>query len=215
MPSARRSGADPGPVRTAWAAAAFLAALLWGVAGLAGAEPPGRFRDPALLRLWQGWVDEAVAESLRTGKPVVIVDKLGRRCLLVTGGKVVDRYEVEMGGNALADKLYEGDEATPEGLYKVTEKRDRGQTLFYRALMLDYPTEEDRREHAEARRQGLVPRGRGPGGLIEMHGMGGRGFDWTLGCVALANGDMDRLFAAVSVGTRIVIVGTARVPGDA
>lgn len=191
----------------------FLAVLFFG-AGFAGAEAPARFRDPALLRLWQEWVDEAVAESLRSGKPVVIVDKLGRRSLLVTAGRVADRYEVEMGGNALADKLYEGDEATPEGPYRVTEKRDRGQTLFYRALMLDYPTEEDRREHAEARRQGLVPRGRGPGGLIEIHGKGGRGYDWTLGCVALSNDDMDRLFAAVSVGTKVVIVGTARLPGD-
>lgn len=201
-------------MRTAQAAAAFLAVLLFGAVGFAGAEPPARFRDPALLRIWQEWVDEAVAESLRSGKPVVIVDKLGRRSLLVTAGKVVDRYAVEMGGNALADKLYEGDEATPEGLYKITEKRGRGQTSFYRALMLDYPTEEDRREHAEARRQGLVPRGRGPGGLIEIHGMGGRGFDWTLGCVAITNDEMDRLFAAVSVGTKVVIVGTARVPGD-
>lgn len=201
-------------MRTAQAAAAFLAVLLFGAAGFAAAEPPARYRDPALLRVWQEWVDEAVAESLRSGKPVVIVDKLGRRSLLVTAGKVVDRYAVEMGGNALADKLYEGDEATPEGLYKVTEKRGRGQTSFYRALMLDYPTEEDRREHAEARREGLVPRGRGPGGLIEIHGMGGRGFDWTLGCVAITNDEMDRLFAAVSVGTKVVIVGTARVPGD-
>lgn len=201
-------------MRTAQAAAAFLAVLLFGAAGFAAAEPPARYRDPALLRIWQEWVDEAFAESLRSGKPVVIVDKLGRRSLLVTAGKVVDRYAVEMGGNALADKLYEGDEATPEGLYKVTEKRGRGQTSFYRALMLDYPTEEDRREHAEARREGLVPRGRGPGGLIEIHGMGGRGFDWTLGCVAITNDEMDRLFAAVSVGTKVVIVGTARVPGD-
>ena len=202
-------------MRKALTAVPLLILLLFGVAGNARAELPARYRDPAILRLWQGWVDDAVAESRRTGKPVVIVDKLGRRSLLVTGGKVVDRYEVEMGGNALADKLYEGDEATPEGLYKVSEKRGQGQTLFYRALMVDYPTKEDRREHAEALRQGLVPRGRGPGGLIEIHGTGGRGFDWTNGCVALTNADMDRLFAAVSVGTRIVIVGTARLPGDA
>lgn len=190
----------------------FLAALFCGVAA---AELPARYRDPATLRLWQGWVDDAVEESRQTGKPAIIVDKLGRRTVLVTGGKVADHYESEFGDNPLADKLYEGDEATPEGLYRVSQKRDRGQTSFYRALMVDYPTEEDRREHAEARRQGRVPRGRGPGGLIEIHGEGGRGFDWTNGCVALTNAEMDRLFAAVSVGTRIVIVGTARLPGDA
>lgn len=199
-------------MRKALTAVPLLAALLLGAAS---AEPPARFRDPATLRLWQGWVDDAVEESRQTGKPVIIVDKLGRRTVLVTGGKVIDRYESEFGDNPLADKLYEGDEATPEGLYRVSQKRDRGQTSFYRALMVDYPTEEDRREHAEAVRQGIVPRGRGPGGLIEIHGKGGLGFDWTNGCVALTNAEMDRLFAAVSVGTRIVIVGTARLPGDA
>lgn len=199
-------------MRSVLTAVPLLAALLLGAAR---AETPARYRDPETLRLWQGWVDDSVEESRQTGKPVIIVDKLGRRTVLVAGGKVVDRYASDFGDNPLADKLYEGDEATPEGLYRVSQKRDRGQTSFYRALMVDYPTEEDRREHAEARRQGRVPRGRGPGGLIEIHGEGGRGVDWTNGCVALTNADMDRLFEAVSVGTRIVIVGTARLPGDA
>ena len=121
-------------MRKALFAVPLLAALFCGVAT---AELPARYRDPATLRLWQGWVDDAVAESRQTGKTIVIVDKLERRTVLVTAGKVVDRYLVEMGGNPLADKLYEGDEATPEGLYRVSQKRDRGQTLFYRALMVD------------------------------------------------------------------------------
>jgi hypothetical protein len=173
-----------------------------------------RLRDPELLRLWQDWVDETIKASRASGSAAVVVDKLARRCALIQQGRVVDLYAAELGRNGLADKLYEGDNATPEGRYRVTVKRDRGSTRFYRALMLDYPTEEDRREHALARRHGRVPRGRGVGGLIEIHGHGGQGFDWTNGCVALRNRDMDLLFAAVEVGTPVTIVGSAHLPGD-
>jgi hypothetical protein len=173
-----------------------------------------RLHRPDLRRLWQGWVDATVAESRRAGAAAVIVDKLARRCVLLSQGRVVESYKVELGRNGLDDKLYAGDQATPEGRYRVTERRDRGATLFYRALMLDYPTAEDRREFAEARRLGLVPKGRGVGGLIEIHGHGGKGMDWTNGCVALANDQMDHLFAAVEVGTPVTIVGTARLPEE-
>ncbi|HYO15432.1 MAG TPA: L,D-transpeptidase family protein [Thermoanaerobaculia bacterium] len=201
-------------MRTAPVTVGLLSALLLAAASAAAISQEDRFQDPRLRRLWQGWVDDTIEESRRTGGAAVIVDKLGRRGLLIAGGKVVDQYTVELGHNGLSDKLYEGDRATPEGRYRVTSKRDRGQTRFHRALMLDYPTEEDRREHAEALRRGLVPRGRGPGGLIEIHGHGGRGIDWTDGCVALRNADMDRLFAAVEVGTPVTIAGLARFPGD-
>ncbi|MFP5286633.1 MAG: murein L,D-transpeptidase family protein, partial [Thermoanaerobaculia bacterium] len=197
---------------TALAAAAGLLALLAAASLPAALED--RFRDPRRLRLWQGWVEETIEESGRTGGAAVIVDKLGRRCLLVSAGRTVERYTVELGRNGLSDKLYEGDRATPEGRYRVTSKRGRGQTRFHLALMLDYPTSEDRREHADGLRRGIVPRGRGPGGLIEIHGDGGLGIDWTDGCVALRNQDMDRLFAAVEVGTPVTIAGTARFPGD-
>jgi lipoprotein-anchoring transpeptidase ErfK/SrfK len=60
-----------------------------------------------------------------------------------------------------------------------------------------------------------VPPGRGIGGLIEIHGAGGQGRNWTDGCVALVNPDMDRLFAAVGVGTPVTIVGRAHLPAPA
>lgn len=201
-------------MRTLPLTVALLLAVLLAAAFSAGLGQEDRFQDPRLRRLWQGWVDDTIEESRRSGGAAVIVDKIGRRCLLVAAGKTVEQYTVELGHNGLSDKLYEGDRATPEGRYRITSKRGRGQTRFHRALMLDYPTEEDRREHAEARRRGLVPRGRGPGGLIEIHGHGGRGIDWTDGCVALRNADMDRLFAAVAVGTPVTIAGSARFPGD-
>jgi hypothetical protein len=167
-----------------------------------------RMADPALRDRWQEWTEETLAES-RNGGMAVIVDKLARRCFLLAGGRVVRAFTAELGRNGLADKIYAGDAATPEGRYRVVEKKEGEDTAYHRALELDYPTDADRREFAAARSRGLVPAGRGIGGSIEIHGHGGRGTDWTNGCIALPDGEMDRLFAAVEVGTPVTIVGTA------
>ena len=185
------------------AAAAELAAL----EELLG-ERVARLHEPASRRRWQAWVDATVAE----GGTAVVVDKLGRRCVLLRGGRVAAVYPAELGRNGLSDKLYAGDGATPEGRYRIVEKKDRGATRYHRALMLDYPTADDLQEYRAARRRGLVPPGRGVGGLIEIHGHGGRQTNWTSGCVALRNEHMDRLFEAVGLGTPVTIVGTARLP---
>jgi hypothetical protein len=173
-----------------------------------------RMADPALRRRWQEWADATLAESRqgregREGTMAVIVDKLARRCFLLDGGRVVQAFTAELGRNGLADKIYAGDAATPEGRYRVVQKKEGEETGYHRALELDYPTDADRREFANARGRGLVPAGRGIGGAIEIHGHGGRGTDWTNGCIALPDADMDRLFAAVAVGTPVTIVGTA------
>jgi len=85
--------------------------------------------------------------------------------------------------------------------------KGRGQTLYYKALLLDYPNREDLQRIAAAKDQGIIPRNAGPGALIEIHGEGGRGVDWTNGCVAVTNPQMDQLFQWVRVGTPVTIVG--------
>jgi len=75
------------------------------------------------------------------------------------------------------------------------------------ALLLDYPNAEDRRRFDEARRAGRVARNASLGGLIEIHGEGGRGRDWTKGCVALSNVEIQDLYSRVAVGTPVTIVG--------
>ncbi len=167
-----------------------------------------RFQDPRLLELWRVWAREAFAESSASGARQLLVDKLARTLTVYAGSRPVATFEVELGSNGLERKLHAGDRATPEGRYRIRELRGPGRTRFHRALLLDYPNEADRRRWAEAARAGLVPRGSGPGGLIEIHGMGGRGVDWTDGCVALTNEDMDRLFELASVGDRVTIVGS-------
>ncbi|HXU30017.1 MAG TPA: L,D-transpeptidase, partial [Thermoanaerobaculia bacterium] len=164
--------------------------------------------DLASRRRWQSSVDSAIAGTL-PGGAAIVVDKARRRGFLIRGGRVELGFVVELSKKAMARKLWEGDGATPEGVYRIVAKKDAGESRYHRALLLDYPNADDRRAWAEAARHGRAPRRQGPGGLIEIHGAGGRGFDWTNGCVALSNADIDRLFPAVAAGTPVVIVPTA------
>ncbi len=167
-----------------------------------------RFSDPTLLALWREQAKETIDESRRTGRAVIIVDKLQRRLLVYEGGRERAVFAAELGGNGLERKLHTGDRATPEGRYRVSVKKGRGATKYYLALLIDYPNASDLRRYRAAETAGEVPRGTGAGNLIEIHGHGGSGRDWTDGCVALTDEDMDRLFAMVQVGTPVTIVGT-------
>ncbi len=167
-----------------------------------------RFSDRANLRLWHAWAEQTIAESQRTGESVLLIDKLRRRVFLYRGGRVIASYPAELGANGLVRKEHSGDRATPEGRYHIVLAKRAPQTKFNKALLINYPNDEDRMRFALGRRRGTISRGAGIGNLIEIHGDGGEGRDWTDGCVALTNEDMDRLFAHVRVGTPVTIVGT-------
>jgi lipoprotein-anchoring transpeptidase ErfK/SrfK len=166
-----------------------------------------RFVDKKQLATWRKWIDETLAWSRRTNEPAIIVYKEKNLVGLYVDGKPVRSYRADMGRNNLDRKLSGGDSATPEGRYKVVDKKDRGRTKYYKALLLDYPNKEDLRRFEQARAAGRLPRNAKPGSLIEIHGEGGRGLDWTYGCPALSNKDMDDLYSRVRVGTPVTIVG--------
>jgi lipoprotein-anchoring transpeptidase ErfK/SrfK len=172
-----------------------------------------RFRSPKWRRRWQAWVDSTVAAS-RGGKVAIVIDKLDRRLYLLRDGRVAATFDADLGRNALSGKATAGDGATPEGRYHITEKRSNGSTRWYKALVLNYPNDEDKKAFEAMRRRGEIPRGRGPGSLIEIHGLGGKQSNWTDGCVALQNSSMDSLFAQVPTGTPVTIVGVAQLPGE-
>jgi len=168
-------------------------------------EAASRYADASLVARWRRMVTETVAWSASTGNTAIVVLKENHRLVLYNDGRVVRSYTADMGYRSVNDKLRSGDAATPEGRYRITAKKP-GST-YYKALALDYPNGEDRAEFDRLRRAGRIPRGASLGGLIEIHGEGGRGKDWTKGCVALANDDMDDLFRRAGVGTPVTIVG--------
>jgi L,D-peptidoglycan transpeptidase YkuD (ErfK/YbiS/YcfS/YnhG family) len=164
-----------------------------------------RYADASLVARWTRMVNETADWSRSTGGTAIVVLKENHRVDIYDDGRLVRSYKADMGYRSVNDKLRSGDAATPEGRYRITAKK-AGST-YYKALALNYPNDEDRAEFDRLRRSGRIPRGASPGGLIEIHGDGGRGKDWTKGCVALANQDMDDLFRRAGVGTPVTIVG--------
>ncbi|MGB8958643.1 MAG: L,D-transpeptidase [Candidatus Aminicenantales bacterium] len=163
-----------------------------------------RYLDPAQVRSWKTAAEETIAESRRRGTTALIVSKLERRLAVYKNGALYRTYDVGLGFNGLADKRFAGDNATPEGRYTIIRKIPS--SLYYKALLIDYPNDEDRRSFASEKSRGAIPRLVGIGGDVEIHGGGQDSL--TRGCVSLDNDKMDELYALVSVGTRITIIGT-------
>jgi len=161
----------------------------------------------ANLSQWRQWARETIAWSASQGAVAIVVDKMGRVCKVYRFGRLSAEYPIELGANWIGDKQSRGDKATPEGRYHVRKKKGQGYTKYHRALEIDYPNEADLKWFREAKRRGQLSAGARIGGIIEIHGEGGRGENWTEGCVALRNGDMEQVFEIAGVGTPVTIVG--------
>ena len=134
----------------------------------------------------------------------ILVEKSARRLTLFSSGRKLKEYRVALGFSPVGLKQREGDGRTPEGNYKIDfHKSDSG---FHRALHISYPHAADTRRAAEA--------GVAPGGDIMIHGLP-NGFsalgpahhlrDWTAGCIALTDSEIDEIWASVPDGTPIEI----------
>lgn len=166
-----------------------------------------KYLTPYALAQWKRWVNETIAWSDRHDTYVLIVDKMRRRCDVYFDGKLQASYPVDLGSGPLGHKSIQGDRVTPEGKYRVVAKRDIGHSRYRRSLVLNYPTKEDSIRFWRAKAQGHLPKRAKLGGQIEVHGGGVKGTNWTLGCIALRNEDIDQVFRHVAVGTLVTIVG--------
>lgn len=167
-----------------------------------------RYADADTVARWRRWKEETIAWSRREGRAAIVVFKEAHLLTLFVRGEPVSTYKIDLGFNWTADKTHEGDGATPEGRYRIVARMSRLASFYYKALLLDYPNADDRVEFNRARRNGDLPPSARIGGLIEIHGGGGRSQDWTSGCVAVANSDLDGLFDRVGIGTPVTIVGS-------
>lgn len=162
------------------------------------------------LPQWQEQLKIALEQSRKRGTYLIVVEKIPSRCDLYYKGEKKYSFEAEFGRNWIGDKRCEGDYATPEGEYKVVKKLAGSMTQYYKALLLNYPNDRDRINFGQLKKNGQLPGNARPGGLIEIHGSGGRGVHWTNGCVALENKDMDILYKYAQKGTDVLIIGKSR-----
>ncbi len=161
-----------------------------------------------LFPVWKKWADRTIRESKQNSDYSIIVDKFSRKCHIYHNGVRKYEFNVELGKNWVGHKRIKGDLATPEGMYKVIKKIEKGRTKYYKALLIDYPNETDIKEFHREIANGILPESSKIGGLIEIHGSGGRGIDWTEGCIALIDKEMDVVFRIAKIGTPVTIVGS-------
>jgi hypothetical protein len=159
---------------------------------------------------WKENVKNTVEDSKKNRRPCLIVDKFSRECHLYKNGKPQASYQIELGLNWIGDKNQQGDKATPEGEYKIVRKLQKGATRYYKAFLLNYPNEEDKKRFSMNKKNGEIHPQAKIGGLIEIHGHGGKGTDWTEGCIALNNDHMDQLYNICQIGTPVTIVGSLK-----
>lgn len=135
----------------------------------------------------------------------VLVHKEERRLYLMAGEAIVRSYRISLGDNPVGHKLYEGDERTPEGEYTLDWRNENSD--FHKSIHISYPNDEDR-DLAQAW-------GLDPGGSIMIHGLPNNagdlafafaGLDWTDGCIAVSNEEMDEIWQLVTDGTPIHIL---------
>ena len=162
-----------------------------------------------MLGAANSWAQESlpVPGAARSSTPSVdrVVVKKGERILmLMHGDRVVSVFDIVLGDAPEGDKLEEGDWRTPEGRYIIDWRNPNSR--YYKSLHISYPSPMDKKEAAAE--------GVDAGGMIMIHGYPPEakvhpekyeGKDWTDGCIALENKDMDILWMAVDDGTPIDI----------
>jgi murein L,D-transpeptidase YafK len=135
----------------------------------------------------------------------VIVVKSQRSLTLLSHGKALRTYKVALGGAPVGSKEQQGDHKTPEGHY-ILDRRN-AKSRFYKSIHVSYPNEQDKRKAAE--------RGVSPGGDIMIHGLPNgfgwlasthRSLDWTDGCIAVTDAEMDEMWELVPDETPIEIL---------
>jgi murein L,D-transpeptidase YafK len=148
------------------------------------------------------WPASATARVEKADKVVVV--KSERRLYLVRDGEVLKSYRVALGRQPKGTKIYEGDGRTPEGTYRLAAFNP--DSRFYRSIRVSYPNDQDR-----VRARAL---GQSAGGDIMIHGLAPERraygpdhwlFNWTSGCIAVTDKEIDEIWQRVEVGTPIEI----------
>ncbi|GGH70000.1 murein L,D-transpeptidase YafK [Filimonas zeae] len=135
----------------------------------------------------------------------LVVQKSQRQLLAYEKGKLVKTFPISLGRNPIGAKEFEGDKKTPEGTYFISAKNPN--SGYHKNLGVSYPNQQNLERAKQL--------GKPAGGDIKIHALRNytgfigrfqRCYDWTLGCIALTNAEIDDLYAHTAVGTPIIIL---------
>lgn len=158
--------------------------------------------------------NKTTARKISTAAPKspvkIIVDKSSYELYVYDAEGWYATYPVVFGNSSLADKRMEGDRNTPEGSFRIVNKRVHEK--WDRYMGLDYPTKESLDKFNARKKRGEIPSSATPGGGIGIHGtwphdefVVDRYKNWTNGCVSLKNSDIKDLYSYIPIGTPITI----------
>jgi murein L,D-transpeptidase YafK len=157
---------------------------------------------------------KTIIRSSGNGKPVgtiyVLIDKSDYELNVYDEQGWYATYPVVFGNNTLADKKMEGDRNTPEGTFRIVNRRVHDK--WHRFLGIDYPTKESYDKFKQRKEKGEIPSNAKIGGSIGIHGVWkhedfvvDRFKNWTLGCISMKNDDVEDLYGYAPVGTKVII----------
>jgi len=156
----------------------------------------------AVAIFYYAYPENKLNPNAKIDKLVVLKSK--RQLLAYSKGELLKTYQVSLGAEPSGDKDFEGDNKTPEGIYYINDKNPNSD--YYKNLGISYPNKADQNKAKQL--------GKSAGGDIKIHGIKNnaefvgkyhRWFDWTLGCIAVTNEEIDELYGAVKIGTPIEI----------
>jgi murein L,D-transpeptidase YafK len=134
----------------------------------------------------------------------LVVYKSKRELMAYSKGQLIKTYKISLGRNPIGDKEFEGDKKTPEGVYFINAKNPN--SGYYKNLGISYPNKHDIEVSKKL--------GKPTGGDVKIHGLRNgtgfiskfqRWFDWTAGCIALTDEEVEELYNTVNIGTKIEI----------
>lgn len=144
------------------------------------------------------------------GVVYIIIDKSDYEMQIYDDEGWYATYPVVFGSKDLSDKMMEGDRRTPEGSFKIVAKRPHEK--WHKMLMLDYPNTESWAKFKQRKTEGAIPQKAKIGGGIAIHGTWPNDeivvddyTNWTNGCIALKNDDLDELDGILPIGTKVII----------
>lgn len=192
---------------------ALILGIFLALAGAHAAAPAAAESSAAGDAIWTGETMSRAQDAMSTGivppttefADMVLVYKGRRTLYLMRDGKVIRSYQVALGRNPFGHKNQEGDGRTPEGGYLIDWRN--ADSDFHLSLHISYPRPQDQRIAGQS--------GYDPGGAIMIHGLpngktasqiGHPGFDWTNGCIAVSNEEIEEIWQLVDDGTAIFIL---------
>jgi len=149
-------------------------------------------------------------EANQIKNPSLYINKTYYFLELRNGSQTIKRYPIALGRDPVRRKLHTDYASTPEGIYKIYNMQPKAK--YYKALDINYPNDIDWARYNFAKSKGLIPFRADTictiGGSIQIHGMG-IGKNWTIGCIAMRNDDIDELFnqSSLKCGVRVIITG--------